>query len=259
MLKEERQDSIVSLCNERKSLTVRETAKALGTSEMTVRRDFDELAAQGRIARVYGGVRSILEETTVISPTLGGMTRHPELKDDEKRQAAVLAAGIIEQNDVIFLGSGTTIEAMIPQLPKVSLKIVTSDLVVFGMIVDTDAFSKDLYELHLAGGKFHKSTMTFFGSQTYEALASYGFDKACVGANGIVDSNVYGHSQGRGYGFKLALDSSSKRYVVADSTKIGKRDFSEFYDLRNIDAFITDKDITEKNRLELEKYTEVIC
>lgn len=259
MLKDERQDSIVSLCNERKSLTVRETAKALGISEMTARRDFDELAAQGRISRVYGGARSLYEETMQVTQKMGSASGHLELKDDEKRQAAIIAASLVRPNDIIFLGSGTTIESMIPLLPKAPLRIVTTDLVVFGLLIDTEAFNKDLYELHLAGGKFHKSTMTFSGAQTYTALSSYGFDKAFVGANGIIDNSVYGHSQSRGYSLRTALDASDERYVVTDSSKIGSRDFSTFYDLRSATALITDKDIDERTRKTLEKYTKVLC
>lgn len=259
MLKDERQDSIVTLCNERKSLTVRETAKVLDISEMTVRRDFDELAAQGRISRVYGGARSLSEEAPQVTQKTEGTSGHLELKDDEKRQAAVIAASLVQPNDIVFLGSGTTIELMIPLLPKAPLRIITTDLVVFGLLIDTDSFGKDLYELHLAGGKFHKSTMTFSGAQTYTALNSYGFDKAFVGANGIIDNNVYGHSQSRGYSLRTALDSSDKRYVVTDSSKIGIRDFSTFYDLNSVTALLTDRNIDERARKSLEKYTTVLC
>ena len=59
MLKNERQAALLDLCVENGSVSVRQVVSALGVSEMTVRRDFDELAGTGKVARVHGGIRSI--------------------------------------------------------------------------------------------------------------------------------------------------------------------------------------------------------
>ena len=52
MLKVQRQEELVRLCNTTGLLTVNEAAEILGTSPMTIRRDMEELAKDGRIERV---------------------------------------------------------------------------------------------------------------------------------------------------------------------------------------------------------------
>lgn len=259
MLKDERHDTIIALCDERGSLTVREAAKALGISDMTARRDFDELAAQGLIARVYGGARSVSENRPQPHGTTSGQGLRPEFRFAEKRHAAELACGLIREGDAIFLGSGTTVEAMVSFLPAVPLRIVTINLAVFGLAAETEAHDDGLYELHLVGGKYHKSTMTFTGPQTYLALESFGLDKAFVGVNGIVDGSAYGHSPDGGYSLRLALDAAERRYLITDSSKIGKRDFNAFYKLEDTTAVITDGAITKEQREELGSLTTVLC
>ena len=56
MLSEERQNKIVQLVNENKSMTIQNLMQALDASESTVRRDLGELDSKGLIEKVYGGV-----------------------------------------------------------------------------------------------------------------------------------------------------------------------------------------------------------
>ena len=51
MLKAERQDRIVEMCRVRGTVSVHEIATTLGVSDMTVRRDLEELSEEGRIER----------------------------------------------------------------------------------------------------------------------------------------------------------------------------------------------------------------
>lgn len=60
MLKVQRQEEIVRLCNSSGLVTVNEVAELLGTSPMTIRRDMEELAQEHRIERVRGGAKSVV-------------------------------------------------------------------------------------------------------------------------------------------------------------------------------------------------------
>ena len=57
MLKAERQEQIVQRLTANGTATVGAIARALQVSEMTIRRDLEELAERGIIERVYGGAR----------------------------------------------------------------------------------------------------------------------------------------------------------------------------------------------------------
>ena len=58
MIKAERQDKVRQLLEEQGTVSVKEISDALGVSDMTIRRDLEELASLGEIERVHGGARS---------------------------------------------------------------------------------------------------------------------------------------------------------------------------------------------------------
>ncbi|MGA2489789.1 MAG: DeoR/GlpR family DNA-binding transcription regulator, partial [Anaerolineales bacterium] len=75
----------------------------LDTSEATVRRDLEWLERQGVVERTRGG--AILSQRLTFEPEyMQRAQKHPE----EKRLIGKLASSFIEDNDVVFVNSGTT-------------------------------------------------------------------------------------------------------------------------------------------------------
>ena len=87
------------------TVSVKEIVDALGVSDMTVRRDLEELAGAGEVIRVHGGARSASSQRR-------SMIRH-EYSHIEKRarhasekiDIARTAAGLVEEDSTIFLGT----------------------------------------------------------------------------------------------------------------------------------------------------------
>ncbi|WP_410469377.1 methyl-accepting chemotaxis protein [Bradyrhizobium sp.] len=75
------------------------------------------------------------------------------------------AAHINEEDDTIFLGSGTTIELMTQYIKQSSLRIVTNSLPVFNLLSETKK-----HELYLIGGLYREKTGAFVGSIANEAV-----------------------------------------------------------------------------------------
>ena len=73
MLKSERHEQLLELCTQRGMVTVAQAAKIFGISEMTARRDFDELARDGGVSREHGGIRLSSGTPTAVNcaPKLG--------------------------------------------------------------------------------------------------------------------------------------------------------------------------------------------
>lgn len=63
MIKAERRDSIRRLVEERGSASVKDIAAELAVSEMTVRRDLEEMSLAGDLVRVHRGSEGELEST----------------------------------------------------------------------------------------------------------------------------------------------------------------------------------------------------
>lgn len=59
MLKRERLDQVMNMVTEQNYISVADLAKSLQVSEMTIRRDLDELAKSGKLIRLHGGAQII--------------------------------------------------------------------------------------------------------------------------------------------------------------------------------------------------------
>ena len=185
MIKAERQDKVRQLLEEQGTVSVKEISDALGVSDMTIRRDLEELASLGEIERVHGGARSAQGRPHAM---LRHEYSHSEKRTkhaEEKLQIARRAVELIEEGSTIFLGTGTTVEQMASMLPTFRLRIVTNSLSVFNLLE-----AREDCDLCLVGGMYRRRTAAFVGPTAEDTLRALGIDAAFIGANGILDGDV---------------------------------------------------------------------
>lgn len=171
----------------------------------------------------------------------------------EKAEIAERATQLIEAGSTVFLGTGTTVEQMVPFLPAGHLRIVTNSLSVFNLLE-----SREDCELCLVGGIYRRNTAAFVGPTAEDALASMGIDIAFIGANGVLDNDIYTSNMEEGRIQRLAFNKAERRYLVCDSSKIGKRDFYTFYKLSDLSGIICEPSIGQEERNVLKEYVEVL-
>ena len=170
MIKAERQDKVRQLLEEQGTVSVKEISDALGVSDMTTRRDLEELASLGEIERVHGGARSAQGRPHAM---LRHEYSHSEKRTkhaEEKLQIARRAVELIEEGSTIFLGTGTTVEQMASMLPAFRLRIVTNSLSVFNLLE-----AREDCDLCLVGGYVPSPHRRFCGAngRGYSACAGY--------------------------------------------------------------------------------------
>ena len=254
MIKAERQDRVRQLLDAQGTVSVKEISDALGVSDMTVRRDLEELASLGEIERVHGGARSAQARTHSM---LRREYTHSEKRTkhaEEKLQIAGKAVTLIEEGMTVFLGPGTTIEQMASTLPSFRLRIITNSLSVFNILEN-----REDCELCLVGGMYRRRTAAFVGPVAEGALKTIGVDAAFISSNGILGDDISTSNMDEGHIQQLAFGKADTRYLVADSSKVGKRDFYTFYHLTDVDAVVTEPGISAENRMAIEEFTNVIC
>ncbi len=254
MIKAERQDKIRQLLEGQGTVSVKEISDSLGVSDMTIRRDLEELAVAGDIERVHGGARRAQNRSR-------SMLRHEythnekrKLHADEKLQVANTAVSLLEEDMTVFLGVGTTVEQMAAVLPPIHLRVITNSLSVFKILE-----SHEDCELCLIGGMYRRRTAAFVGPVAELSLRTIGIDAAFIGANGILDNDVSASNMEEGSIQQMALSKADSRYVIADSSKIGKRDFYTFYSLSDLDGLVCESSISTEKRQAVDEYTKVIC
>ena len=100
-------------------------------------------------------------------------------------------------------------------------------------------------------------TQAFVGEITNALLDRMYYNKMFFSGNGIKDGQVMTSSFEEAFTQRLAIEKSSEAYLLMDSSKIGKEDFTSICSLENVTAVITD--ISSDNVHDtLEVYTQVI-
>ena len=98
-----RRDQILAYLSARDRTSVGDLSQVLGVSEVTVRKDLDQLEAQGVLTRVHGGA--------VVSGR-GRLERYFAAREqehlEEKRRIAQAAAALVQSGQRIFLDASTT-------------------------------------------------------------------------------------------------------------------------------------------------------
>lgn len=249
MLKRERLHKIVDMVNSQGIITVNEIISELNVSDMTVRRDLDELDKAGKIVRIHGGAQSI---SYSINQELSH-TEKQELQINEKQKIAQLAASHVDDGDTIFLGPGTTIELLAQYLISKRVRIITNNYAVFEILKQSDSA-----DIVLTGGDFRKNTGALVGPITNTNLKKLNFTKAFISANGIHNESICTYNIEEGEAQEIALNNSRRKYLLADYKKLNKDDFYVFYNLHDIDYLITDWSINKDVKIHYDQYVNII-
>ncbi|MCB5936675.1 hypothetical protein LJB62_17525 [Bacillus sp. DFI.2.34] len=157
---------------------------------------------------------------------------------DKKKQIAKKCASLINENDIVFIGSGTTGDMIFDYLDEIQVSVITNLLSVFNRIKELQNF-----DVLLTGGRYRDRTGTFVGYFSNQLLREVRVNKAFVGTNGIDGLNITTANQEEGNGLSIVLDNAKERFILADSTKFGTEAFFTFYNVQDVTSIITDSDI----------------
>lgn len=247
MLKAQRLEAILHMVNMQGSVKVSDIMQYLDVSDMTVRRDLQELEEAGDLKRVHGGATSIQRYPAQELSHIDKQIIH--LK--EKTSVAKTAGKLVEHGDTIFIGPGTTMELFAEYLPQVDVRIVTNCWPVFKKLIDRNM------DAILLGGKIRKKTEAFIGDIPNTFLEQMRFNKAFVSGNGVFDNKIATSTTEEARTQALALEHSVEKYLLIDDSKVNRRDFISFYDIEKLTNIIINQD--EQNKYKsLEKTVPVI-
>jgi DeoR/GlpR family transcriptional regulator of sugar metabolism len=240
-LTDERRIRLVELIRQRGFASLPNLAETLEVSESTVRRDLDFLEESGVAQRTHGGVFY-----TGPSPKLAHFDQRQSLNWDKKRQIAVAASELIDDNDTILLDGGSTTYELAQLLVGRPLQVVTNSLPVANLFT-----SSDNADLIFVGGYVHAKTGVSLGPYANEMLAGLNVRRAVISVAGINERGCYNSNLLLVETERAMMTSAEEVIVVADSTKFGHRSLSQLCELQDIDVLVTDNEITAdwRNRL----------
>ena len=118
-----RHQAILGLLQRQGTVRTKALSSQLGVSEMTIRRDLDDLGRSGRVKRVHGGA-------TLLEPSVGQVESDQESMR-RKQVVARAALGHFPRRGTVYLDAGTTameLARVMPELPsrqREELRVVT--------------------------------------------------------------------------------------------------------------------------------------
>lgn len=232
MLTQERYRAILAILEERDAATVSELAVLVGTSESSIRRDLTVLDREGRLRKVYGGA-------TAIHRTEGAIEDEVHVRNEqmveEKELIGEYAAGLINNDDFIYIDSGTTTARFIDHIGSTRATFVTN-----GIIHAQKLLSKGL-NAYMIGGRIKPVTASVVGAEGIRNVVKFNFTKAFMGANGIdITAGFTTPDSEEAMMKEKAIEKSFAVFVLADHSKFRKVYPVSFAELKKC-CIITDK------------------
>jgi len=240
MKRRQRQRQILELLRNEPELelSVAEACEKLGASPATVRREFAQLHAEGRVEKTWGGIRFKATGSNPASPPAFGerLIDFPE----EKRSIARAAAALLEDGDVVMIDGGTTTFQLCEFIALRPIRIITNSLVI-AQAVDQKRGSGRGAEVHLSGGQLQPESGLVAGPQAEAFLRQYHAKWAFLGAAGVDEKAVTNYNEAVLTSQRLMIAQSERLALLADHSKIGRTAMCAVCPLEDVKHIVTDK------------------
>ena len=237
----ERQNKILEILSDKKTISVNKLAQMLFASGATIRRDLSKMEQKGLVVRTFGAVT--LNQNPSNKETSFELREKTNIV--EKRALCQKAVNFIKDNTSIFFDSSTTVLHIVPYLNNFSnLTIITN-----GLFIANEIINNTKHRVIICGGEIQANTNSILGPMAYDTLNNFHVDLAIVSTAGLViDDNV---------GFtETTIDSSKIKNIMAknsdkviclvDLTKVHKQSLYKSISLNDVDMIISTYDLNEK-------------
>jgi DeoR/GlpR family transcriptional regulator of sugar metabolism len=244
-LARQRQALILERVREQGAVRVADLVRALGVSDMTIRRDLELLQERGLIEKVHGGAAAI-EGSSLFEP---GFTAKSNLMQAEKALIAATAATLVAPGTAIAISAGTTTFALARRLIDVpGLTVLTNSVPV------ADALYKDGRpdQTVILSGGVRTPSDALVGPFAVEVIRSLHVDTVFMGTHGMdlksgfTTPNILESETNR-----ALIEAGRHLVVLADSTKWGTIGISSVARLEETETIISDTglDLAARNQL----------
>ncbi|MFF5228542.1 DeoR/GlpR family DNA-binding transcription regulator [Dactylosporangium sp. NPDC000521] len=220
-------------------LTLAELATRLGVSEMTVRRDLDQLQEQGLVRRVRGGAVAL-----DVPADEAGFDVRAQWRSATKARLASATAALIAPGSTVLLDAGTTTAAVAAALatrfgaapsPEGPLTVAVLSLQAAVRLADQPGI-----RLLILGGESRAGERSLVGPLALSALDQLRFDTFIMSIGAVHHDLGWSEFDLDDAAVKrAALRRAGRTVVVADASKLGVQAFARVAPLSAADIFVT--------------------
>lgn len=240
---DQRRSKLRELIRTQGFVSIPDLRSALDVSESTIRRDLDQLEADGEARRTHGGVffTGQAASSHLFENRRAGAW-------ERKRQVAVAASQLIEDHDTLLLDGGSTTYELARQLVGRPLQVVTNSLPLANLFA-----SNGQTDLVLLGGYVHSRTSVSLGPFANEMLGSLNVQKALLSIAGANEKGFYNSNSLLVETERAMMDCADQSIVLADSSKFGRSSLARLCELNQIQTVISDQGLGDEWRTKLKR------
>ncbi len=229
-----RQVRLLGIVAQEGFVSVAESARRFGVSDMTIRRDLRRLEESGEVMRTHGGA--------LARPAAGARTLEPSFNQRERENQAAksaiarAAAAMVRPGEAIGLDLGTTVLEMAHALSGASgISVFTNSLRAALALADS------MITTYIPGGQLRGPEMSVCGSITLSQLENYRLDRVFLGVSGITADGVFDYSVEETEIKRLYIRQSAEVVVLADASKFDHWSLVKVAELNRIHVLVTDR------------------
>jgi DeoR family fructose operon transcriptional repressor len=226
---QKRKQSILQTLTDTGEAEIKQMAAALKVSEITIRRDLNQLAVDGLLRRTHGGAIKIAPPNAPF-PFANKAAINIKAKEAIARRAA---AGI-NDGDIIFLDCGSTVFHLCPFIKNKKIRVITNSLPIVNELRDSQVL------INLIGGEFDPERQAIHGKMAEYHITKYRANRAFLGIDGISPRGLFANSEKEATLTMALAANSASAWLLCDSSKIGRESYWQFSGLQLIGTVITD-------------------
>ena len=244
-----REQALMNKLRMKGKLELTEVVDFLHISESTARRLFSKLEKEGKVIRVHGGI-----QLPGKNPLEYSFEQVVQTYIEEKNAIGTKACDLLQDGDVIFCDTGTTVLCFCMELTRrmeekpIELRVYTNSLANFEIL-------SPVVPITLIGGEYRIHRKDFAGYLAELAISKVHFTKSFLGTDGCDMKQFFTTTDfDTARMDEIAMRNSDETIILCGSNKflscaqVGYAAFSD------IDKIITDGKIPEETRKKLEKY-----
>jgi DeoR/GlpR family transcriptional regulator of sugar metabolism len=238
----ERHQSIIDNVRNRGRVGVAELADALGTSEVTIRRDLEELARLGVLRRVRGGAVSLLGQ----GDELPFAVREMQVGAAKQRIAKVVGELVVD-GEVVLLDGGTTALEVAKHFAGRPLTVMPLSLQSADVLAEAPPT-----RVLLPGGELRPVELTATGPLAEATVRALRFDTAVITCCGVsIDAGLTAISLADAAVKAAAINVATRVVLAADATKFARTTMAVIAPLTKVDVLVTDAALPESTHTAL--------
>lgn len=241
MAAESRRNRLLELVRVRGFAALPDLASELNVSESTIRRDLEHLEGDGTAKRTHGGVFY-----TGPKPKLQHFDTIQSRRFTEKQDIATFAATLIEEGDTILLDGGSTTYELARLIVGRSLQVITNSLPVANLFMGSETA-----DLIMIGGYVHAKSGVALGPYADEMLRDLNCRQAFLSVAGIHKEGLFNSNLLLVETERTMMNSADQVFILADSSKLGRKSLSKLCDLSEAQNIIVDADIDQQWRTQI--------